>query len=40
MAAASPPNAVISATDLEMRYGVQTILSHATLAINEADRIG
>ena len=40
MAAASPPNSVISANDLEMKYGVQTILSHATLAINEGDRIG
>ena len=36
----SPPNSVISANDLEMKYGVQTILSHATLAINEGDRIG
>ncbi len=40
MAAASPPNSVISATDLEMKYGVQTILTHATLALNEGDRIG
>ena len=40
--AASPTiaNAILSATDLEMRYGVQTILDHSTLAINEGDRIG
>ena len=33
-------NAILSATDLEMRYGVQTVLTRATLAINEGDRIG
>ena len=33
-------SAVLSVTDLEMRYGVQTILNKATLAINEGDRIG
>ena len=33
-------SAVLSVTDLETRYGVQTILNHATLAINEGDRIG
>jgi ATP-binding cassette subfamily F protein uup len=33
-------NAVLSAIDLEVRYGVQTILDHASLAVNEGDRIG
>ena len=33
-------SAVLSVTDLETRYGVQTILNKATLAINEGDRIG
>jgi ATP-binding cassette subfamily F protein uup len=33
-------NAVLSAIDLEVRYGVQTILDRASLAINEGDRIG
>ena len=33
-------NAVLSANDLTTRYGVQTILDHATLAINEGDRVG
>jgi ATP-binding cassette subfamily F protein uup len=34
------PNAVLSAIDLEVRYGVQTILDRASLAVNEGDRIG
>ena len=33
-------NAVLSANDLTTRYGVQTILDHATLAINDGDRVG
>ncbi len=33
-------SAVLSVTDLEVRYGVHTILDRATLAINEGDRIG
>ena len=40
MAQATPPSAVLSAIDLTARFGVQTILNHATLAINEGDRIG
>jgi ATP-binding cassette subfamily F protein uup len=31
---------ILSATDLSVRYGVQTILDRATLAVNEGDRIG
>ena len=33
-------SAVLSAIDLTTRYGVQTILNRASLAINEGDRIG
>ncbi len=40
MAQASPPSAVLSAIDISARYGAQTILNHASLAINEGDRIG
>ncbi len=40
MANPAPSNAVLSVNDLEARYGVQTILDQATLAINEGDRIG
>ena len=36
----SSPSAVLSAIDLTTRYGVQTILDRASLAINEGDRIG
>ena len=38
--AGNPHNAVLSAIDLQVNYGVQTILDHASLAINEGDRIG
>ena len=38
--AANISNAVLSAIDLEVRYGVQTILDRASLAVNEGDRIG
>ena len=33
-------NAVLSASELTVRYGVQTVLNSATLAINEGERIG
>ena len=33
-------SSVLSVTDLETRYGVQTVLDHATLSVNEGDRIG
>ena len=38
--AGNTSNAVLSATDLQVSYGVYTILNHATLAINEGDRVG
>src|SRR5438309_2852087 len=31
---------ILAATDLVVRYGDRTILDHATLAIQEGDRIG
>src|SRR5437667_7249545 len=31
---------ILAATDLVVRYGDRTILDHATLAIEEGDRIG
>ena len=42
MASPSSTNAtaVLSVNDLEVRYGVHTVLDHATLAVNEGDRIG
>ena len=33
-------SAVLSVTDLAVRYGVHTVLDRATLAVNEGDRIG
>ncbi len=33
-------SAVLSVTDLTVRYGVHTVLDRATLAVNEGDRIG
>ena len=38
--AGNPSNAVLSASELQVSYGVQTVLDHATLAVNEGDRIG
>ena len=34
------PAAVLSVTDLSVRYGVHTVLDRATLAVNEGERIG
>ena len=38
--ASNPPNAILSALDLRVRYGPHTILEGATLAINEGERVG
>ena len=33
-------NAIVSATELVVRYGPQTVLDHATLTIHEGERVG
>src|SRR6202140_4318500 len=35
-----PPNSIVSASELVLRYGVQTVLDKATLTINEGERVG
>ena len=35
-----PANAIVSANELVVRYGVQTVLDNATLTINEGERVG
>src|SRR5271154_6815749 len=35
-----PPNSIVSASELVVRYGVQTVLDKATLTINEGERVG
>jgi ABC transport system ATP-binding/permease protein len=34
------PNSIVSASELVVRYGVQTVLDKATLTINEGERVG
>jgi ABC transport system ATP-binding/permease protein len=36
----APPASLVSATELTVRYGAQTILDRATLSINEGERAG
>ncbi len=36
----SLPNSILSASEISVRYGVHTVLDHATLSINEGERIG
>lgn len=38
--AGNPPNALLSATDLDVRYSAHVVLDRATLAINDGDRVG
>src|SRR5215218_9537560 len=40
MAEAAQPNAILSASELTVRYGIHTVLDRATLSINEGDHIG
>jgi ATP-binding cassette subfamily F protein uup len=40
MAGPSSSSAILSAIDLDVRYSTQTVLDHASLAINEGERIG
>ena len=35
-----PPNSIVSASELVVRYGIQTVLDKATLTINEGERVG
>ena len=35
-----PANAIVSANELVVRYGVQTVLDNAALTINEGERVG
>jgi len=35
-----PPNSIVSASDVVVRYGVQTVLDKATLTINDGERVG
>src|ERR1700675_4719756 len=35
-----PPNPIVSASELVVRYGIQTVLDKATLTINEGERVG
>jgi ATP-binding cassette subfamily F protein uup len=35
-----PPNSILSASELVVRYGVQTVLDKATLTINQGERVG
>jgi ATPase subunit of ABC transporter with duplicated ATPase domains len=34
------PNSIVSASELVVRYGVQTVLDHATLTIHGGERVG
>ena len=34
------PNSIVSASELVVRYGLQTVLDQATLTIHEGERIG
>src|SRR5271166_1624982 len=34
------PNSIVSASELVVRYGVQTVLDQATLTIHEGERVG
>ncbi len=34
------PNSIVSARELVVRYGVQTVLDQATLTIHEGERVG
>jgi ATP-binding cassette subfamily F protein uup len=38
--AESSSNALVSATELVVRYGTQTVLDHATLTIHDSERVG
>ncbi len=40
MAEAAQPLAILSASELCVRYGVHTVLDRATISINEGDRVG
>ncbi|RYD70904.1 MAG: ABC-F family ATP-binding cassette domain-containing protein, partial [Verrucomicrobiaceae bacterium] len=40
MAEPAAPNAVVSASELTVSYGAQTVLDRATLSINEGERVG
>src|ERR1700760_1017663 len=40
MAEAAAPNSILSATEMTVRYGVQTVLDRATVSINEGERVG
>jgi ATPase subunit of ABC transporter with duplicated ATPase domains len=35
-----PPNSIVSASELVVRYGVQTVLDNATLTLSEGERVG
>ena len=35
-----PANSIVSASELVVRYGIQTVLDKATLTINEGERVG
>ena len=35
-----PPNSIVSASELVVRYGVQTVLDKATLTLSEGERVG
>lgn len=35
-----PPNSIVSASELVVRYGAQTVLDKATLTMNEGERVG
>src|SRR6202451_2286278 len=35
-----PPNSIVSASELVVRYGVQTVLDKASLTLSEGERVG